>query len=149
MFLFFFRIKTAAEQQGKQGLKRTSVQSLHNFVNFGYSNFFKMSIWYGRFSLPFHFEVAISGSNGRFSNLGFRDFFMSKFSVWNQHSFLPFQQQYFYAKKSLKPKKRSVYKYRGFCNFGVREFFYVKKFQFEINTLFCHSNDNILTQKSR
>ena len=29
----FFRIKTAAEQQGKQGLKRTSVQSLHNFVN--------------------------------------------------------------------------------------------------------------------
>lgn len=41
MFLFFFRIKTAAEQQGKQGLKRTSVQSLHNFVNFGYSNFLK------------------------------------------------------------------------------------------------------------
>ena len=101
MFLFFFRIKTAAEQQGKQGLKRTSVQSLHNFVNFGYSNFFKMSIWYGRFSLPFHFEVAISGSNGRFSNLGFRDFFMSKFSVWNQHSFLPFQWQYFHAKESL------------------------------------------------
>ena len=81
-----------------------------------------MSIWYGRFSLPFHFEVAISGSNGRFSNLGFRDFFTSKFSVWNQHSFLPFQQQYFYAKKSLKPKKRSVYQYRRLCNFGVRIF---------------------------
>ena len=52
-------------------------------------------------------------------------------------------------KKVAKAKKRSVCKYRGFCNFGVREFFYVKKFQFEINTLFCHSNDNILTQKSR
>ena len=130
MFLFFFWIKTAAEQQGKQGLKRTSVQSLHNFVNFGYSNFFKMSIWYGRFSLPFHFEVAISGSNGRFSNLGFRDFFMSKFSVWNQHSFLPFQQQYFYAKKSLKPKKEVAIsgKYRRFCNLGIREFFMSKNF---------------------
>ena len=55
----------------------------------------------------------------------------------------------FLRKKVAKAKKRSVYKYRRFCNFGVREFFYVKKFQFEVNTLFCHSNDNILTQKSR
>ena len=128
MFLFFFRIKTAAEQQGKQGLKRTSVQSLHNFVNFGYSNFFKMSIWYGRFSLPFHFEVAISGSNGRFSNLGFRDFFMSKFSVWNQHSFLPFQQQYFYAKKSLKPKKGRYISTEDFATLEQENFFTSKNF---------------------
>ena len=32
-------------------------------------------------------------------------FLCQKFLVWNQHFFLPFQRQYFYAKKSLKPKK--------------------------------------------
>ena len=57
------------------------------------------TFWYGRFSLPFLFKVAISVV--RFSNLWFSDSFASKYCHWNGRKVCWFQTEIFWRKKIL------------------------------------------------
>ena len=57
------------------------------------------TFWFGRFSLPFLFKVAISVV--RFSNLWFSDSFASKYCHWNGRKVCWFQTEIFWRKKIL------------------------------------------------
>ena len=81
------------------------------------------TFWYGRFSLPFLFKVAISVV--RFSNLWFSDSFASKYCHWNGRKVCWLQTEIFWRKKILLLQSCKI-----FCT-------YIPTFFFGFSDFFC------------